>query len=86
MKFSIRDFFSECDQIRRKLGISSHLLKKSLMENFIFCAVSSISLFHLNDFSLIIFILKLVNLTKADRLDFMHVFENMPYHFFLNNH
>ena len=27
------------DQIRRKLRISSHLLKKSLMENFIFCAV-----------------------------------------------
>ena len=30
-KFSIKDFFSKCDQIRR--------LKKSLMENFIFCAV-----------------------------------------------
>ena len=39
MKFSIKDFFSKCDQIRRKLQIWSHLLKKSLMENFIFCAV-----------------------------------------------
>ena len=39
MKFSIKDFFSKCDQIRRKLGIWSHLLKKSLMENFIFRAV-----------------------------------------------
>ena len=39
MKFSIKDFFSKCDQIRRKLRIWSHLLKKSLMENFIFCAV-----------------------------------------------
>ena len=39
MKFSIKDFFSKCDQIRRKLRICSHLLKKSLMENFIFCAV-----------------------------------------------
>ena len=38
--FSIKDFFSKCDQIRRKLQIWSHLLKKSLMENFIFCAVS----------------------------------------------
>ena len=38
MKFSIKDFFSKCDQIRRKLRIWSHLLKKSLMENFIFCA------------------------------------------------
>ena len=39
MKFSIKDFFSKCDQILRKLRIWSHLLKKSLMENFIFCAV-----------------------------------------------
>ena len=29
-------FFSKCDEIRRKLHIWSHLLKKSLMENFIF--------------------------------------------------
>ena len=36
MKFSIKDFFSKCDQIRRKLGSWSHLLKKSLMENFFF--------------------------------------------------
>ena len=40
MKFSIEDFFSKFDQIRRKLQIWSHLLKKSLMENFIFCAVT----------------------------------------------
>ena len=39
MKFSIKDFFNKCDQIRRKLRIWSHLLKKSLMENFNFCAV-----------------------------------------------
>ena len=35
MKFSIKDFVSKCDQIRRKLPIWSYLLKKSLMENFI---------------------------------------------------
>ena len=40
MKFSIRDFFSKCDQICKKVRIWSHLLKKSSMENFIFCAVS----------------------------------------------
>ena len=28
MKFSIKDFFSKCDKIRRKLLIWSHLLKK----------------------------------------------------------
>ena len=39
MKFSIKDFFSKCHQIHSFLRISSHLLKKSLMENFIFCAV-----------------------------------------------
>ena len=38
MKFSIKDFFSKCDQILRKLRIWSHLLKKSLMEKLIFCA------------------------------------------------
>ena len=38
MKFSIKDFFSRCDQIRKKLLIWSHLLKKSLLEKFIFCA------------------------------------------------
>ena len=39
MKFCIKDFFSKCDQIRRELWIWSHLLKKSLMENFIVCAM-----------------------------------------------
>ena len=39
MKFSLKDFFSKCDQMRRKLRIWSHLLKKSLMENLIFCAL-----------------------------------------------
>ena len=33
MKFSIKDFCSKCGRIW------SHLLKKSLMENFIFCAL-----------------------------------------------
>ena len=36
MKFSIKDFFSKCDQIRTKLRIWSHLLKKSLMETLFF--------------------------------------------------
>ena len=35
MKFSIKDFFSKCDEIRSFLLIWSHLLKKSLTENFI---------------------------------------------------
>ena len=39
VKFSIKDFFSKCEQICWKLRIWSHLPKKSLLENFIFCAV-----------------------------------------------
>ena len=38
-KFSMKGFFSKCDQICSFLRIWSHLLKKFSMENFIFCAV-----------------------------------------------
>ena len=44
MKFSIKDFCSKCDQIHSFLRIWSHLLKKSLMENIIFCAVRCIGI------------------------------------------
>ena len=36
IKFSIKDFFSKCEKIFSFLRIWSHLLKKSLMEHFIF--------------------------------------------------
>ena len=39
MKFSMKAFFSKCDQIRSLLRIWSHLMKKSLTQNFIFCTV-----------------------------------------------
>ena len=51
-KFSIKDFFSKCEKIRSFLRIWSHFLKKSLMENFTFCAIfftlfmSTLKLFH----------------------------------------
>ena len=38
MKFSIKEVISKCDQVRRKLRIWSHLLKKPLIENLIFGA------------------------------------------------
>ena len=41
MKFSIKELFRKY-KIRRKLWIWSLLLKKYFMENFIFCAVSSL--------------------------------------------
>ena len=42
MKFSIIEFFSKCDQIRRKLQILSHLVKKSLTEKFFFVFLCSV--------------------------------------------
>ena len=52
-----KGFLSKCDQIRSFLWIWSHLLKKSLMENFIFWAV-------LPDNTLITFILSLFTSLK----------------------
>ena len=46
MRFSIKHFFSKCDQIRRKLRIWSHSLQKSLIENFFFRAVNVRELVH----------------------------------------
>ena len=40
MKFLIENFFSKCEQTSNILRIWSHLLKKTLMENFISCAVN----------------------------------------------
>ena len=40
MQFSIKNFFSKYDQISSFLWIWPHLLNKSLMETFIFCAIS----------------------------------------------
>ena len=39
MKFYTKSSLSKCDEIYSILRICSHLLKKSLMENFIFCVV-----------------------------------------------
>ena len=44
MKFSIKYFFEKFDQIRSFLWIWSRLLKKSIMENFIFCAVVDVKM------------------------------------------
>ena len=41
INFSIKYFFSKCDQIYSFLQIWSRLLKKSEIENFIFCALVS---------------------------------------------
>ena len=61
MEFSIKDFFSKYDQIRSFLRIWSHLLKKSLMENFIFGAMSFTTKFNI---IIPILLLKLINPSK----------------------
>ena len=43
MKLFIKYFLSKRGQIHRKLHICSHLLKKPLMENFMFCARAVLS-------------------------------------------
>ena len=40
MKFSVKDFFSKCDQISSFLRVWSDLLKKSLEENIFFYVVN----------------------------------------------
>ena len=83
MKFSIKDFFSKYDQIRNFLRIWSHLLKKSLMENFIFCAVwlekcvleyfvASLKWNYLNSVTTLIF---LINLSKSLHKESMSAIE-----------
>ena len=62
MKFSIKDFFSKCDQIRGFLWIWSHLLKKLLMENFIFCSVKH------TPAAVEVFLLPIFDLKKVFRL------------------
>ena len=48
-KFSIKDFLSKCDQIRRKLRIWWHLMKKPIWKTSFFCVFvrNSSYLFHL---------------------------------------
>ena len=66
MKFSIKNFFSKCRKIHRKLRIRSQLLEISLMENLIFCAVKSIGRKTLNIKLTGIFSFnKLIDVTKA---------------------
>ena len=42
MGFSVKNLFSKCERIPIKLRMYSHLLTKSLTENFIFCVVNII--------------------------------------------
>ena len=41
INFFVKNFFSKCEHIRKKLRIHSHLLNKSLTEKFIFYVVNN---------------------------------------------
>ena len=70
MKFASKDFFSKCDQIRRNLRIWSHLLKKSLMENYIFCAVIQYFSALIREVVIVIQVAKItINLYTTEHLD-----------------
>ena len=89
MKFSIKVFFSKCGQLRRFLRIWSDLLKKPLMENFIFCAVI-IHIEFWDDwllllivFSIFLKIATIVGSTSTFRNILTPNFKNLPQAFFL---
>ena len=71
MKFSIKDFSSKFDQVHKKLRVPSHLLKKSLMINLIFFAVTL--LVDLN----MLFVLKFIDFTKYSKFVRCHIVANM---------
>ena len=75
MKFFIKDFFSKSDRIRGKLRIWSHLLKKSLMENFIFCVVTTL-IFVANIWYPVMFekLVAIVLVNKEKRLFFLFMY------------
>ena len=44
IKFSVKDFFGKCELIHSLRQTCSHVLKKSLTNDFIFCSVKSLLL------------------------------------------
>ena len=65
MKFSIKNFVSKCDQIRSYLRIWSYLLRKSLMENFIFCAAMATRKHNSKIVVVLVFVLTILNKVHA---------------------
>ena len=86
MKFFIKNLFSKRDQIRSFLRIWSHLLKKSLMENFIFCAVYIMHFFSVTKAFLCHIIHKNLFQTYENCISFkilgIHLSKMCPMHFF----
>ena len=73
MKFPIKDFFSKCEEIDSKLRTSSHLLTKSLMQNFIFCAVTATVLLSNKQFVTSINVRQLYRFRGQKKMDTLRV-------------
>ena len=89
MKFSIKAFFSKCDQIRRKLRIWSHLLKKFVMENFIFCAMRVLQWDSLSPLLFNLIVNTLINNVKSEKVECIgYVYQGClsPKHWFQFTH
>ena len=80
MKFSIKGFFSKCDQIRSFLQTWFYLLKKSLMENFIFCAVYGAAFSEEPCVTLVILYLEPEEYSESCQAYMMQRFFNEPRH------
>ena len=65
-KNEVKDFFSKYDQIRSFLWIWLHLLKKSLIENFIFCMIHD---------AVVLWVTTLTATTSPNNLVFTHKFK-----------
>ena len=65
VKLSINDSFSKCDQIRSFQRILSYLLRKSLMENSIFCAVTAFFYLLFELYMLVLFIFAFQDLQNS---------------------
>ena len=64
MKFSNKSFLSKCELNRRNLRICFHVLKKFLIENFMFCAVSVRRIF-LKELTQIFFLWRLIMVKRS---------------------
>ena len=65
INFSLRNFFSKCQQICRNLSLWSDIQKKSLTENFSFCSLMQLTWLNLNIDYLIIFLIECVHFVDS---------------------
>ena len=81
MKFSIEDFFSKYNHLCSFLRILSHLLKESLIENFIFCALNHF--YCLYDYTVITLFYICIAIIIVAKIGFFKTFSKASYFWLL---